>query len=76
LEGIEDLWKFSFTDNGVLKFTYSLISENNITFVDTELEWKEENWNIDCLILTNLHNLKLAGIWLWYKRFFLTSFGS
>ena len=36
-----------------------------MTLVNSELEWKEENWDVDSLILTDLDNLKLARVWLW-----------
>lgn len=36
-----------------------------MTLVDSELERQEKQRDVDSLILSDLYNLELAGVWIW-----------
>ena len=65
MESVEDLRKLSFSDNCILELSDCLVCEYNVALVYTELERKEEHWDVDSLVLSHLHDLELAGVGLW-----------
>ena len=55
--GVKNLWELSLANDSVLNLTDSFVAENDMSFVDTELEWQEQDLN--CSILVALLNLQL-----------------
>ena len=55
--GVKNLWELSLANDSVLNLTDSFIAENDMSFVDTELKWQEQDLN--CSILVALLDLQL-----------------
>ena len=70
-KGIEDFWEFRLAYDCVLDLANIFIGEDQVSLMNSKLEWQEKNWNCCLCTFSDFYLLKFTEVGLWDTNCFL-----